>query len=162
MCDIDIVMLFLILVSVITMAIDGEEDDCKTILSSCWKHSLSFFLLAKLKENFSGKLLTILEPRRSSGWRGENNGKILYSLLFESIRWPLMMVLWQFVSMLIEWEMGLLGRLERSSMSVLMRWLVGSARGHNWDLLASFWRWNLIGMSPVIASISFLDLLICG
>jgi len=74
------------LASVTMMAIDGEEDDCKTILLSYWKHSLSFFLLAKLKENCSGKLSTILEPRKSSGWKGKNNGKILYSLLFELIR----------------------------------------------------------------------------
>ena len=85
-CNIDVAMLFLMLASVTMMAIDGEEDDCKTILLSYWKHSLSFFLLAKLKENCSGKLSTILEPRKSSGWKGKNNGKILYSLLFELIR----------------------------------------------------------------------------
>ena len=121
MCDIDIAMLFLMLTSVTTMAIDGEENDCKTILSSCWKHNLSFFpLLAKLKENWSGKLSTILEPRKSSEWRGENAGKTPYNLLLESIRKPLMIVLWWFVSVLIEWERGLVDKLERSFMSVLI------------------------------------------
>ena len=104
MCDIDVVMLFLILASIITMAVDSKEDDCKTILSSCWKYNLLFFsLLTKLKENQSGKLSTILESRKSSRWRGENEGKTPYNLLLELIRWPLTIVLWQFVSMLIEW-----------------------------------------------------------
>ena len=66
-CDINIAMSFLMLASITIMAINGEEDDCKTILWSCWKHNLSFFhLLAKLKENQSGKLSTILEPGKSS------------------------------------------------------------------------------------------------
>ena len=64
--DIDVAMSFLILASITTMAIDGEEDDCKTILSSYWKCNSSFFsLLAKLKENQSEKLSTILKPRSS-------------------------------------------------------------------------------------------------
>ena len=139
MCDINIAMLFLMLASITTMAMNGEEDDCRTILSSCWKRNLSFFsLLAKLKENWSGELSTILEPEKSSGWRGENEGKTPYNLLLESIRWPLMIVLWRFVSMLIEWGRGLVDKLEGSFMSVLMRWLAGRARGCNWDLLASF------------------------
>ena len=97
-----------------------------------------FPLLAKLKENRSGKLSTILEPEKSSEWRGENAGKTPYNLLLESIRKPLTIVLWRFVSMLIEWGRGLVDELEGSSMCVLMRWLAGRARGCNWDLLASF------------------------
>ena len=66
-CDIDVVMSFLMLAFITMIAMDGEEDDCKTILSSYWKHNLLFFsLLAKLKENWSGKLSTILEPGKSS------------------------------------------------------------------------------------------------
>jgi len=34
-CKIDIAMLFLILASVTTMAVEGEEDSSKTMLSSC-------------------------------------------------------------------------------------------------------------------------------
>ena len=67
MYNLDVAMLFLMLASITTMAVDSEEDNYKTILSSYWKRNLSFFpLLAKLKENQSGKLLTILEPRKSS------------------------------------------------------------------------------------------------
>ena len=103
MCNINVVILFLILASITTIAVDDKEDDCKTILSSCWKYNLSFFsLLTKLKENQSEKLSTILESRKSSRWRGENEGKTPYNLLLGLIRWPLMIVLWQFVSMLIE------------------------------------------------------------
>jgi len=34
-----------------------------------------------------------------------------------------------------------------------MIWLEGSEWAWSWDLPLSFWRWRLIGMSPVIASI---------
>ena len=87
MCNIDVTMSFLILASITTIAVYNEEDDCKTILLSCWKCNLSFFpLLAKLKENWSEKLSTILEPGWSSGWRDKNKGKTPYNLLFESIK----------------------------------------------------------------------------
>ena len=63
----DVVMLFLMLASITTMAVDKEEDNSKTILSSCWRWILSFFsLLDKLKEKQSEKLSMILEPRESS------------------------------------------------------------------------------------------------
>ena len=92
-CNIDVAMSFLMLASITMMAMDGEEDNCKIILSSCWKHNLSFFsLLAKLKENWSEKLSTILEPRKSSKWRGENAGRTPYNLLLELIRKSLMIV----------------------------------------------------------------------
>ena len=39
-----------------------------------------------------------------------------------------------------------------SSMRFLKIWLVGSLKGRICDLLVIFWRWNLIGMIPVIAS----------
>ena len=75
-CNIDVAMSFLTLVSVTTMAVCSEEDDCKVILPSCWTHILSFFsLLAKLKEDWSENISTILEPGLNSGWRGENEGK---------------------------------------------------------------------------------------
>jgi len=76
--DIDIAILFLILASVTTRAIDGEEERWRTILSSSWKHILSFsFLLAKLKEKQFEKLSVIQEPGANSGWKGEKEGKIL-------------------------------------------------------------------------------------
>ena len=83
-CDTDVAMSFLMLASVITIAVCGEEDECNVIPFSCWKHVLSFFsLLTKLKENWSEKMSTILEPRLRSG---EKDGKIPNSLLFELIR----------------------------------------------------------------------------
>ena len=50
------------------MAVEGEENNSRTMLSSCWRWILSFFsLLDILKENQSEKLSMILESRESSG-----------------------------------------------------------------------------------------------
>jgi len=50
------------------MAVEEEENDLRTMLSSCWRWILLFFpLLDILKENQSEKLSIILEPRESSG-----------------------------------------------------------------------------------------------
>ena len=77
-CEMDVAMLFLILVSIITMAVEGKDDDSRTILLSCWRWILSFFsLLDILKEKQSKKMSIILEPGESSGWRGEKEGNIL-------------------------------------------------------------------------------------
>ena len=66
-CEMDVAMSFLMLASITTMAVEGEKDDSRTILLSCWKQILSFlFLIAKLKEKQSKKLSIILEPRESS------------------------------------------------------------------------------------------------
>jgi len=51
---------------------------------------LFFVLLAKLKENQSGKISIILEPGLNSRLRGEKDGKTPYNLLFESMRCPFM------------------------------------------------------------------------
>ena len=76
-CDIDVAMSFLMLASITTMAIDGEEEDWRTISLSFWKQILSFsFLLANLKEKQSEKLSIIWEPGTSSRWRGEKKEKI--------------------------------------------------------------------------------------
>jgi len=51
-CNTNIVMSFLTLASVVTIAVCGEEDECNIISFSCWKRVLLFFsLLTKLKEN---------------------------------------------------------------------------------------------------------------
>jgi len=42
---------------------------------------------------------------------------------------------------------------EESSIRLLSKWLGGSLRGQISNLLVIFWRWNLIGIIPVIASI---------
>lgn len=40
-----------------------------------------------------------------------------------------------------------------SSIRLLSKWLEGSLRGRISDLLVIFWRWNLIGIIPAMASI---------
>ena len=52
-------MSFLTLVSMITMAVEGEFDDSITMLSSCWMQIFllsSWYLLNKLNKNWSEKL----------------------------------------------------------------------------------------------------------
>jgi len=66
--EMDVAMSFLMLASVTTMAVEEEENDLRTMLSSCWRWILLFFpLLDILKENQSEKLSMILESRESSG-----------------------------------------------------------------------------------------------
>ena len=77
-CDIDVVISFLMLVSVMTRAVDGEEEIQRTISSSSCTQILSFsFLLTKLKEKRSGKLSVKQKPEVNSWLRGENDGRIL-------------------------------------------------------------------------------------
>ena len=153
--EMNVAISFLILASITMMAEEGEENNSRTILSSCWKHILSFlFLVAKLKEKRSEKLSIILEPRKSSRWRGEKEGNIPYNLLFESTKCPLMLDLWWLVRDLSDTECWHLGELKSESISVWIRWLGESVSVCNYNLPTSFWRWSLIGMRPTIASIS--------
>ena len=72
MCKMDVAILFLMLASITTIAMDGEVNDSITMLLSCWKWILSFFsLLDKLKKKWSEKLSIILKSGESSEWRGE-------------------------------------------------------------------------------------------
>ena len=76
-CNIDVVMLFLILASVMTKAVVGEEEIWRTILSSFWTRKLSFsFLLTRLKEKQSEKLSVKRKPGANFQLRGEKDGKI--------------------------------------------------------------------------------------
>ena len=89
----DVAMLFLILASVVVMAVDSDDNDSITIESSCWRQILSFFpLLLKLKEKQLEKMSITLEPGESSGWRGEKEGKTPYDLLLASAKCPLIFV----------------------------------------------------------------------
>jgi len=59
----EVVMSFLMLESITTMAVNKDKNDLMTILSSWSSQILSFFsLLFKLKEKQSEKLSIILEP----------------------------------------------------------------------------------------------------
>jgi len=92
--EMDVAILFLMLASVVIMAMDCNKDDSITTELSWWRQNLSFFsLLQRLKENLSKKLSIILKPRESSGWVRENEGNNPCDLLLESTRWPLMSTL---------------------------------------------------------------------
>jgi len=65
----------------------------------------------------------------------------------------LVAVFWQLVKVLIECGFGEMDKGSELSMRFLKMWLFGSLKGRICDLLASFWRWNLIGMIPAMASI---------
>ena len=103
MCEIEVAISFLMLVSETTITVWGVEAWI-VMSSNCWEHVEAFFpLLAKLKENLSGKILIILEPRINSGLRGKKDGKTPYSLLLESMMWPFKEVFWWTVRELIKW-----------------------------------------------------------
>ena len=155
MCEMDIVMLNLMLVLVITRAVWGEEELRRTISSSSWAQvRLGFlsFLLTKLKEKRLEKLSIMRCPGENLGSRGEKNRKIPYDLMFESMRWPLVSDLWWMVNDPMLCKLVDLNQGGESSRRFFRIWLLGSLKGQIWDLFAIFWRWNLIGMIPAKAS----------
>ena len=82
-------MSFLTLVLDTMIAMCGDIENEIVILSSCWECAELFFtLLAKLNANWSWKILVTLEPGLSSESEEENDGKIPYNLLYESMRCP--------------------------------------------------------------------------
>jgi len=90
MCNIDVAILFLMLISVTTIAVEGELDDLITMLSSWWAQDLlSFCLLYKLNMKWFEKLSIILQPGESSEWRGVKEEKFLLNLLTVSTKWLL-------------------------------------------------------------------------
>ena len=155
----DVAILFLTLASMIMRAHEGSLEDSIVILSSCWTHDfilLSFFLLYKLKENQSEKLSITLFPRANAGWRGEKKGKTLLNLLSMSTTWPLTSSCWCFVRDLSKDKYrGINGNDDEliSSIREWMIWLGGSECVLSWDLPSSFYRWRLMEIRPVIASI---------
>ena len=153
----DVAMSFLMLASVTTRAVWGEEEACRTISSSSWIQILSFvfsFLLTRLKEKWSEKLSIIWRPGENLILSGEKNGKITWDLLYELMRWPLVKILCQLVSEPILWGFDVVDKGGKLSMSFLMMWLIRSLKGRICDLLAIFWRWNFIGIISAMASIS--------
>ena len=153
-CEMNVAMLFLMLASDTMIVVELNKDASRTILSSCWQQIFLFlFLIDKLKENQSEKLSIILEPGESSGWRGEKEGKIPYTLLFESTKYLLILALWQLVRDLRETGWWHLGDLKGESMSKWIIWLGGRANVYNCDLPVSFWRWSFIRMRLAIALI---------
>ena len=150
----DVAILFLMLASVATMAMDCDEDNSITTESSCWRRNLSFFsLLHKLKENLSEKVSITRKPRESSEWVGEKEGNVPWNLLLESTRWPLMFAFCWSVKEFREEGCRLWGELNEESMRDWMIWFVGRDVAQSCDLPLSFWRYSLIGMRLMIASI---------
>ena len=155
MCEMDVAISFLILASIITRAVWGRGELQRTISSSSWARILFFsfsFLLTKLKEKRLEKLSIIRWPRENSELRGEKDGKIPKDLVYKSMRWPLAIDLCQLVNEPMLWEFVKLDRGGESSKRFFKMWLLGSLKGWIWNLLVIFWRWNLIGMMPVMAS----------
>ena len=142
------------LASDVTMAMDCKKEASITIKSSWWMQNLLFFpFMHKLKENLSEKISMIWELRKSSGWVDENIGKSLWDLLLVLTRWPLMFFLWWLVKLHKEEEYRFYGDPNEKSMSIWIIWFKGIGTALNYALSPSFWRWNLMGMRPVIALI---------
>jgi len=110
------------------------------------------FLLTKLKEKWSEKLSIIWWLEENSILRGEKDGKIPWDLLYESMRWPLVRILWWLVNEPILWGFVMVDNGGESSIRFLKMWLVGSLKGRICDLLAIFCRWNFIGIISAMAS----------
>ena len=74
----------------VIIAIEGDEEDSKTILSSWWAHDLlSFSLLQILNEKQSEKLSITLCLGENSELREAKDGKHSLDLLAILIKWPL-------------------------------------------------------------------------
>jgi len=74
MYEMDVVILFLMLASVVMIAMNCHKDNSITTESSWWKWNLSFFSLShKLKENLSEKISITRKPGESSGWVEEKD-----------------------------------------------------------------------------------------
>ena len=152
-CNINIAVLFLMLASVTTMAVDGELDDSMTMLLSwhAWFLS-SFCLLCKLNTIQSEKLSITLWPGESLKWREEKERKIPLILLSMSTMWLLMRDRWQLVRDLREFGYWGKDPLLDKSIRDHMRWLGGSECARSCDLPPSFWRCSLMGINPMMAS----------
>ena len=151
----EVAISLLMLASIITSAVWGLEECWMTISSSSWPHVFFWFfsfLLTKLKENWLEKLSIIRWPGENSGSRGEKEGNIPWDLILESIRWPLVRDFCQLVKEPMLWELCALDFGGSSFNSFLRMWFSGTLKEQIRDLLAIFWRWNLIGMRPASAS----------
>ena len=99
MCTMEVAMLFLMLASEATSATKGNEEDSKVNSSSSWARNLISFLLSQtLKEKWSEKMSTILEPGENSELRREKEEKHSWDLLAISTKWPLTKECCQLVS----------------------------------------------------------------
>ena len=153
-CATDVIMSFLILASVTMRAVE-EAELWRTRSSSSWAWLFSFpFLFTKTKEKRSENLSDNQFPGVNSWWRGSKEGKILYDLTLALMMYPFVMFLCWFVGDSIAWRLEVMLQHGELSIKFLTMWFSGSLKGQISEHLASFCRWNLIGMIPTIASIS--------
>jgi len=140
-CEIDVLTLFLILISDTIMAVEEDEEDSKTMSSSWWAWDLlSFPLLQILKEIWSEKLSITLSLGENSEWRGIKDRKHSLNLLAMLTKWPLMSECYQLVRESRGTKLWVRGVLYCESMREHTRWLGGNLWACNCDLLPSFWR----------------------
>ena len=152
-CTTEMVILSLILASV-TLRVDEGREFWRTKLSSSWVRMLSFsFLSTKLKEKQSENLSEIWWPGVNSWWRGVNDRKMPYDLVLESMIWPFAMFLWRFMREPTVYRLEELEWWGESFIRLHMIWFSRSLNGRMRKQLASFWRWNLIGIIPANALI---------
>ena len=143
-CEIEVVTLFLILTLDVMMAMEEDEKDFKTIS-----------LLQTLNEIQSEKLSITLSPGENSELRGIKDGKYLLDLLVMSTKWPLTSKHYWMIRELRTTALRFKEVLCYEFMREYIRWLEGSLWAHSCDLLPSFWRWSLMGTSPMIALILY-------
>ena len=146
----------MILASVTMMAVEGDEENSKASLSSWWAWWLSSFsLLQTLNEIWSEKLSILLSPGENSEWSGIKNGKLSLNLLVILTKWLLIRECCWLVRESRCMKFWGVNTLLWGSMREHMRWLGSSLCAHSYDLLPSFWKCSLMGMSPVMASIPY-------
>ena len=116
---------------------------------------MSFSLSWTLNEIWSEKLSIILSSGENSELRGIKDGKHLLDLLAMLTKWSLISKHCQMVRESRATALILEGTLCCKFMREHIRWLGGSLWAYSCDLLPGFWRWNLMGISPTMASILY-------
>ena len=148
----EVVILFLMLASVMTRACKKILEDLIAKLSSCWMHVmklLSFCLLNKWKEKQLGKMSITLH----SGWRGTKKGNTSLNLLSMSTNRSLTKLHWYLVRNPSKDKYWLNNEHVLDFMRKWRMWLEGKECAQSCNLPLSFWRWRLIEIRSVIASI---------
>ena len=141
MCAMDKAILFLTLASVVTRALENEEEDSIAKVSSCWRQDLkegSLLLLKEWKEKQLEKVSITLLPGWSSGLSGSNAGKTSLNLLSISTTWLFKRPHCLLESVLRDKTCGGEEQFELLSRSDLMMWLAGIMCSLSWDLPLSF------------------------
>ena len=113
-----------------------------------------FFFVMGIEWNMIWKIVNYSKSRRKQ-LREIKDGKHSLDLLAMLTKWPLMSKHCRMVRESRVTVLWLEGVLCCKSIREYIRWLGGSLWAHSCDLLLSFWRWSLIGISPAMASIPY-------